>query len=150
MPNMGATLGAGASAVAAGSRATDDDVALAQKIFDAVGISVRVEENQIDAVTGLSGSGPAYVFLFLKALIEGGVAAGLAPEVAKKLAEQTLLGSAMLAQKSDETADQLITRITSPGGTTLAGLAALNENGFCEAVTKGIAAAVDRSKELGR
>ena len=150
MPNTPAVVGAGASAVAPGSTASDEDVAWARSILEAVGVVVVVPEAKLDAVTGLSGSGPAYVFLVAESLIEAGVLVGLSREVAEVLAVQTLLGSARLLQSSDEHAAALRASVTSPGGTTAAGLHALERGGLRSAILDAVVAAADRSRELGR
>ena len=121
MPNTPALVGAGAAAIAAGTAATDDDLAWAESILSAVGTVVRVAEPLLDAVTGLSGSGPAYVFLVAEALIEAGVLVGLPRPVAAELAGQTLLGSARLLVEGDDGPEALRAAVTSPGGTTAAG-----------------------------
>lgn len=150
MPNTPALVGAGASAVAAGSTAADDDLSWAEEILGAVGVVVRVSEPQLDAVTGLSGSGPAYVFLVAEALTEAGVLAGLPRDTATTLAHQTLLGSATLLDRSDEGPEALRAAVTSPGGTTAAGLRALEAAGVRSAVLDAVIAARDRATELGR
>lgn len=149
MPNTPAVVGAGASAVAAGVSAGPDDLEWAASILGAVGMVVKVSEGQLDAVTGLSGSGPAYVFLFVESLIEAGVLVGLNHEVAEQLAVQTLLGSALLLQSSDEPAAALRAAVTSPGGTTVAGLHALEVGGMRDAVLSAVSAATARAVELG-
>ena len=129
MPNMPALVGAGAAAIAGGRAAGPDDLAWAQSVLEAVGTVVTVSESTLDAVTGLSGSGPAYVFLLAEALIDAGVLVGLSRPVARQLAVQTLLGSArLLAETGDEPAS-LRAAVTSPGGTTAAGLRALEAGG---------------------
>jgi pyrroline-5-carboxylate reductase len=150
MPNTPAVIGAGASAVAGGTSADPDDVEWALSILGAVGVAVKVAESQLDAVTGLSGSGPAYVFLMAEALIEAGVLVGLSREVAEVLAVQTLLGSARLLESSDEHAAALRAAVTSPGGTTAAGLRVLETGGLRATVLEAVAAATERSAELGR
>jgi pyrroline-5-carboxylate reductase len=149
MPNTPALVGAGAAAIAGGTSAGDDDLAWAETVLGAVGTVVRVPEKLLDAVTGLSGSGPAYVFLVAEALIEGGVAAGLPRDVAAPLAIQTLLGSARLLAESDDGPEALRAAVTSPGGTTAAGLRALEARAFRSALIEAVAAATERSKELG-
>ncbi len=150
MPNMPALEGESATAICAGKHATTDDTNLARALFNCVGETVIVDESQMDAVTGLSGSGPAFVFLFLEAMIDAGVRVGLARNVARTLAQQTLLGSAKLVKSTGENPSALKDRITSPGGTTIAGLALLEERGFKGTVIRGVEAAVARSKELGQ
>ncbi len=150
MPNTPALVGAGAAAIAGGRMATDDDLAWAESILAAVGTVVRLPEHLLDAVTGLSGSGPAYVFLVAEALIDGGVLAGLPRDVSVALANQTLLGAARLLTETGETAESLRAMVTSPGGTTAAGLHALESAAVRAAFLDAVAAAAERSKELGR
>jgi pyrroline-5-carboxylate reductase len=150
MPNTPALVGAGAAAVAPGREADESDLAWAEQILGAVGKVVRVDETLLDAVTGLSGSGPAYVFLVAEALIEGGVLAGLPRPVATTLAVQTLLGSARLLDESPEGPADLRAAVTSPGGTTAAGLRALEAGGVRSAFLEAVLAATERSRELGR
>ena len=148
MPNTPALIGEGAAAVAKGSFAKKTDVQLAHIIFKAVGISVEVEEALIDAVTGLSGSGPAYCFLIIEALIDAGVKMGLPRDLAAKLAMQTMLGSARLCLSSDKSPAELREMVTSPGGTTVAGLKALEEGNIRATISSAVEAATMRSKEL--
>jgi len=150
MPNTPAVVGAGASAIAPGPTAGAADLDWAQSLLEAVGLVVRVTEPQLDAVTGLSGSGPAYVFLVAESLIEAGVLVGLPREVAEVLAVQTILGSARLLESSDEHAAALRAAVTSPGGTTAAGLHALEAGGLRAALLDAVKAATERSRELGR
>jgi pyrroline-5-carboxylate reductase len=149
MPNTPALVGAGAAAIAGGTLARDDDLAWAEGILGAVGEVVRVPEKLLDAVTGLSGSGPAYVFLVAEALIDAGVHAGLPRDVSTTLAVQTLLGSARLLAESGDTAEALRAAVTSPGGTTAAGLRELERHGVRSAILEAVAAATNRSRELG-
>jgi pyrroline-5-carboxylate reductase len=149
MPNTPALVGAGAAAIAPGRDATDDDLAWAESILGAVGAVVRLDEPLLDAVTGLSGSGPAYVFLVVEALVEGGVLAGLPRPVAQTLATQTVLGAARLLDESGEGPEALRAAVTSPGGTTAAGLRALERAGVRAAFLDAVMAATDRSRELG-
>lgn len=147
MPNTPALVGQGAAAIAGGASATDSDLAWAEGILGAVGTVVRVPESQLDAVTGLAGSGPAYVFLIAEALIDAGVLAGLARPVAEALVTQLLVGSAaLLAERGD--AAQLRAMVTSPGGTTAAGLRLLEEHGVRSAMLEAVMAATARSREL--
>lgn len=150
MPNTPAVVRAGAAAIAAGSSATEADLDWAASVLEAVGVVVRVPEDKIDAVTGLSGSGPAYVFVMAESMIEAGVLVGLPRDVAEVLAVQTLLGSASLLESSGEAAATLRAQVTSPGGTTAAGLRALESGGFRSAVLDAVAAATERSRELGQ
>jgi pyrroline-5-carboxylate reductase len=149
MPNTPSVIGAGAAAIAAGTTATDDDLAWAESILTAVGTVVRVSEPLLDGVTGLSGSGPAYVFLVAEALIEAGVLVGLPRPVSVELAVQTLLGSARLLAESGERPEVLRAAVTSPGGTTAAGLRALEAAGVRSAFLDAVAAATERSRQLG-
>jgi pyrroline-5-carboxylate reductase len=149
MPNTPALIGAGASAIAGGTTATDDDLAWAEEILGAVGIVVRVGEPALDAVTGLSGSGPAYVFLVAESLIEAGVLVGLPRDVATKLAVQTLLGSARLLAESGDDPAALRAAVTSPGGTTAAGLRRLEDRAVRAAFLDAVDAASARSRQLG-
>ena len=149
MPNMAAALGQAATAICPGKAATAEDMSVAAAVFCAVGGVVEVDETLMDAVTGLSGSGPAYVFLFLEALIDAGVRSGLARPVADKLARQTLFGAAKMAMEGGEHPAMLKERITSPGGTTIAALSCLEEDGFKGSVIRAVMAAVARSRELG-
>ncbi len=149
MPNMAASVGQAATALCAGPKVKKDDILMARQIFDAVGESVVVEEELMDAVTGLSGSGPAFVYLFLEAMIDAGVQCGLTRDVATELAGQTLYGASLVTRKSGEHPALLKDMITSPGGTTIAGLASLEGDRFRGAVIKAVEAAKKRSEELG-
>lgn len=148
MPNTPALVLAGASALSANGKATAGDIATARRIFTAVGICVEVSEPLLDAVTGLSGSGPGYVFTFIEAMIDGGVLAGLPRDTAEKLVLQTVFGTAKLAMETGESPAVLKGRVTSPGGTTITGLQVLEESGFRGAVMTAVEAAADRSREL--
>jgi pyrroline-5-carboxylate reductase len=150
MPNTPALIGAGAAAISAGSAAGEDDLAWAEEVLGAVGVVVRVPEAALDAVTGLSGSGPAYVFLVAEAMIEAGVLAGLPRDVAETLTAQTLLGSARLLAEDDVGPAALRAAVTSPGGTTAAGLRELERRGVRAAFLDAVMAATERSRELGR
>lgn len=149
MPNTPATVGAGITAIAAGQQAQPIHLEQAQQIFQAVGEVVEVPESLMDAVTGLSGSGPGYVAIIIEALTDGGVAAGLPRAIAAKLALQTVLGSAQLLQSSGMHPAELKDRVTSPGGTTIAGIATLEKSGFRSALIEAVQAASQRSRELG-
>lgn len=150
MPNTPALVGEGASAIAAGTSAGPGDLDWAEGLLSAVGTVVRVSEAQLDAVTGLSGSGPAYVFLIAEALVEAGVLEGLPRDVATTLANQTLVGAARLLVRSDDDAPSLRAAVTSPGGTTAAGLRALERAGVRAAVLDAVSAAAERSREMAR
>ncbi len=150
MPNTPAVLGASASALSGGSLVSEDDYMWAETVLSALGIVARLPEYQLDAVTGLSGSGPAYVFLLAEALVEAGVYEGLDREVSRLLAVQTLLGSARLLAETGDSAEMLRARVTSPGGTTAAALRVLEAHGFRSSVLEAVAAAAARSRELGR
>jgi pyrroline-5-carboxylate reductase len=150
MPNTPALVRAGAAAIAGGAHATDAHLALAERVLGSVGVVVRVAESRLDAVTGLSGSGPAYVFLVAEAMIEAGVLAGLTWETSRTLVTQTLLGSARLLAEGEEHPGLLRAAVTSPGGTTAAGLAVLEQHGVRAALLGAVQAATDRSRALGR
>jgi pyrroline-5-carboxylate reductase len=149
MPNTAAMALAGASAVASGSHAGPEDLEVARLLFESVGRCVVVPEKLLDAVTGLSGSGPAYVMLFIEALADGGVKAGLPRDVALTLASQTVYGAAKLQIETGEHPGVLKDRVTSPGGTTIAGLAKLEAGGVRGVVIAAVDAATQRSIELG-
>ena len=149
MPNTPALVGAGASAIAAGRHADDDDLAWAEGILRAVGTVERVPESLLDAVTGLSGSGPAYVFLLAESLVEAGVHAGLPRPTSRSLVTQLLVGSAKLLADTGELPEVLRANVTSPAGTTAAGLRALEAGGFRAAVIDAVLAATERARELG-
>lgn len=150
MPNTPALVGSAASAVSPGRRAQAADVDWAKGILSAVGTVVELPESALDAVTGLSGSGPAYVFLVAEALIDAGVLAGLGRPVARELAIQTLLGSARLLAETGEEPAALRAAVTSPGGTTAAGLRALETAGVRSAILDAVMAATERAREMGR
>ncbi|HEY6725541.1 MAG TPA: pyrroline-5-carboxylate reductase [Polyangiaceae bacterium] len=150
MPNTPALVLEGVTALAPGEHATEADLALARNIFDAVGATVVLDEPQMDAVTGLSGSGPAYVMLVVEALADGGVRMGLKRETALALAARTLYGSAKLLLESGEHPAALKDKVASPGGTTIAGLCALERHGARNAFIEAVTAATQRSSELGQ
>jgi pyrroline-5-carboxylate reductase len=149
MPNTAALARAGATALAAGSSATESDLDIARSLFDAVGVSVVLPEHQLDAVTGLSGSGPAYVMLFIEALADGGVKMGLPRDVALLLAAQTVYGAAKLLIESKQHPATLKDMVTSPGGTTIAGLSVLELAGTRGNLIAAVEAATLRATALG-
>lgn len=149
MPNTPALVGAAATAISAGTHASPENMDKARRIFAAVGLCVEVEEKLLEAVTGVSGSGPAYVCLFIEALADGGVHAGLPRAVALQLAAQTVLGSAQMVLETGEHPGALKDRVASPGGTTIAGLLALEQGAFRGTVMDAVLASANRSRELG-
>lgn len=150
MPNTPALVGAGASAYSLGARATEQDALIAQRILGSVGLAVQVAEGQLDAVTGLSGSGPAYLCVVIEALADGGVAAGLPRPLALQLAAQTVLGSGRLVVESGEHPARLKDDVASPAGTTVEGLKILEARGVRSAFIEAVVAATRRSRELGQ
>ena len=149
MPNTPCLVGKGAAGFALGGGASDDDGALVGKLLGAVGIAFQLKEELLDAVTGLSGSGPAYVFTIIEALSDGGVRMGLPRDVAAALAAHTVFGSAAMLVASSEHPAVLKDRVASPGGTTIAGLQALEDRGLRGALIAAVEAATKRSRELG-
>jgi pyrroline-5-carboxylate reductase len=150
MPNTPALVGASASAYALGKSAKPEDSALAQKLFSSVGIAFQLREYLLDAVTGLSGSGPAYVYLFIEGLSDGGVAAGLPRDIATKLAAQTVLGSAKMVLDTGLHPGALKDMVTSPGGTTIEGLHELEKGNFRGTAISAVRAATEKSRKLGQ
>lgn len=150
MPNTPALVGASATGFALGKSATAADADLAKKLFSAVGVAFQVKESLLDAVTGLSGSGPAYVYLFIESLSDGGVAAGLPREVATKLAAQTVLGAARMVLETGQHPGALKDMVTSPGGTTIEGLHELEKGKLRGTVISAVRAATEKSKKLGQ
>jgi pyrroline-5-carboxylate reductase len=149
MPNMPATVQAGATAIAPGTHATDEDLEVARALFTAVGRVVTLDETLLDAVTGLSGSGPAYVMLMIEALADGGVKVGLHRDTALLLAAQTVFGSAKLLLDTGEHPGRLKDMVTSPGGTAIAGLHTLESGGLRRTLIDAVEAATNRSAQLG-
>jgi pyrroline-5-carboxylate reductase len=149
MPNTPALVDAAATAIAGGEHASESDLEDAKKIFDAIGLTVILEESQLDAVTGLSGSGPAYVFLILEGLSDAGVKVGLSRRTAQLLAAQTVLGSAKLLLETNEHPGRLKDMVTSPGGTAITGLHTLENGGVRTTLMNAVEAATRRSRELG-
>lgn len=149
MPNTPATVDAGATAISAGTHATEDDLAIAHELFAAVGRVVTLDESLLDAVTGLSGSGPAYVMLMIEALADGGVKVGLHRDTALLLAAQTVYGSAKLLLETGEHPGRLKDMVTSPGGTAIAGLHTLESGGLRRTLIDAVEAATTRAAALG-
>jgi pyrroline-5-carboxylate reductase len=149
MPNTPATVQAGATAIARGEHASEADLAVARELFEAVGRVVALDESQLDAVTGLSGSGPAYIMLIIEALADGGVEVGLHRDTALLLAAQTVLGSASLLLETGEHPGRLKDMVTSPGGTAIAGLHTLESGGLRTTLIDAVEAATRRAGELG-
>jgi len=148
MPNTPALVAAGASGIAGGANASEADLESAKQLLESVGIVEIVNEDQLDAVTGLSGSGPAYVYTFIEALTQQAEKEGLSNETALKLATQTVIGAARMVESTGMTPEDLRNQVTSPGGTTLAGLEALSNSGFSESVASAVKAAAHRSREI--
>jgi pyrroline-5-carboxylate reductase len=149
MPNTPCLIGRGACAFCCGDEVSDQDRGHVEQALQAVGIAVEVDDSQMDAVTGLSGSGPAYIYVLIESLADGGVAAGLPRALAMQLAAQTVIGAAEMVQKTGQHPGQLKDAVASPGGTTIAGLQALEENGARAAMIAAVKAATARSRELG-
>jgi pyrroline-5-carboxylate reductase len=149
MPNIAASVKEGAAAIAAGKHALKDDLKIAKTIFDSVGKAVILEENLMDAITGLSGSGPAYLFLIVDALADAGVKMGLSREDALFLSAQTVLGAAKLLMETKEHPGRLKDKVTSPGGTAIAALHTLEAGGLRTTLINAVEVATKRSKELG-
>ena len=150
MPNIAAAVKEAATAVAAGKHATEEDIKLAMTVFNSIGRTVFIPENYLmDAITGLSGSGPAYIFLIVEAMADAGVKVGLSRQEAFFLSAQTVLGAAKMLMETKEHPGQLRDRVTSPGGTAIAGLATLEEGGLRTTLINAVEVATNRSKELG-
>ncbi|HEX4265262.1 MAG TPA: pyrroline-5-carboxylate reductase [Verrucomicrobiae bacterium] len=150
MPNTPALVGSSATGFALGKSAMAADAEIAAKLFSSVGVAFQVKESLLDAVTGLSGSGPAYVYLFIESLSDGGVAAGLPRDVATKLAAQTVLGAAKMVLETGQHPGALKDMVTSPGGTTIEGLHELEKGKMRGTVMSAVRAATDKSKKLGQ
>ncbi len=150
MPNTPALVQEGATAIASGKHVSKTDMKIAHRIFEAVGCTVDVEEDQLDAVTGLSGSGPAYIFMLIEALSDAGVKMGLSREISNTLTIQTILGSAKLARESGKHPGELKDMVTSPAGTTMSGLHALEEGSLRTTLMNAVEDATLRSRELGQ
>jgi pyrroline-5-carboxylate reductase len=149
MPNTPCLVGQGATAIAGGTHASPADLSKAKSLFDAVGITTQLDEYLLDAVTGLSGSGPAYIFLIIEALSDAGVKVGLSRHVALALATQTVLGSAKLLQETKAHPGMLKDQVTSPGGTAIAGLHTLEAGGLRTTLIDAVEAATARARQLG-
>ncbi len=149
MPNLPCSIGYGAAGIALGADASEEDAVLARKLFSAIGIAVDVDESLMDAVTAVSGSGPAYLFMLAEAMIEGGVNVGLTREVATALVQQTVLGASELLVRDERSAGELREAVTSKGGTTAAALQSMLGKGVPEAISDAVIAARDRGRELG-
>lgn len=150
MPNTPALVQEGVTAIAAGENVSKVDIQIAHRLFEAVGKTVDVDEVHLDAVTGLSGSGPAYIFMIIEALSDAGVKMGLSREVSNTLTIQTVFGSAKLAWESQKHPGELKDMVTSPGGTTISGLHTLEAGGLRTTMMDAVEAATNRSRELGR
>ena len=150
MPNIAASVKEGAAGIAAGKHATKNDLKLAKAIFDSVGKSIIIEEELMDAITGLSGNGPAYIFLIVDALADAGVKMGLSREDALLLSSQTVLGAAKLLLDTAEHPGKLKDKVTSPGGTAIASLHTIEEGGLRTTLINAVEVGTNRSKELGK
>lgn len=150
MPNTSALVGEAMSVLAPSDDVSEQDIEFAKEIFQSIGQVEVLPESSLDAVTGLSGSSPAFVMMFIEALTQGGILCGLTKKTAEKLAVQTVFGSAKMALDADMSVEELRHAVTSPGGTTIAGVAALEENNFRSGVIKAVHAACTRSQELGK
>ncbi|WP_246258578.1 pyrroline-5-carboxylate reductase [Kroppenstedtia pulmonis] len=148
MPNTSGTIGRSATAICGGTHATPEDLEAARDVFSAIGSVVQVEEKDMDTVTGLSGSGPAYIYYLAEALEQAGVTAGLTHQVARHLTLQTLLGAAHMLLETGEDPAELRRKVTSPGGTTMAGINTLANHGFHKALIEAVHSAKQRSEEL--
>lgn len=149
MPNTPSLVGRGASGYALGTNATEEDATITASLLEAVGFTCRVEESDLDAVTALSGSGPAYVFLLIESLIAGGIEEGLSPEISQQLAAHTVAGAAELLLAGEDSPGELREKVTSPNGTTFAALESFRADNFEGIVKRAVKAAADRSRELG-
>lgn len=149
MPNTPALVGEAASAICRGHSATKDDLALVKQLFESVGKVQVIDERQMDAVTGLSGSGPAYIYTVIEALADGGVREGLRRDVAHALAVQTVVGAALMVRETGEHPAILRDRVCSPGGTAITGVSTLEKKGLRTTLMEAVSAAANRSRELG-
>ncbi|HOE64019.1 MAG TPA: pyrroline-5-carboxylate reductase [Candidatus Sumerlaeota bacterium] len=149
MPNTPALIKCGASALAKGAYASEEDLGLALTFFNVIGVAVEVDEKDLDAVTGLSGSGPAYIFYMTECLVKAGVEVGLSPEVAEKLTKQMVLGAARMMVERKEPLKTLREMVTTPGGTTAAGFSVMHAANFEQLMIDTVRKATERSRELG-
>jgi len=149
MPNTPALVGEGASAICRGHNSSGEDLALVQQLFESVGSVQLIDERQMDAVTGLSGSGPAYIYTVIEALADGGVREGLRRDIAHALAVQTVVGSALMVRETKEHPAILRDQVCSPGGTAIAGISTLEKNGLRTTLMEAVSASAARSRELG-
>ncbi len=150
MPNTPCLVGEMAAGYAAGRSVTDKDMAAAERLLKAAGTAVVVDESQIDAVTGVSGSGPAYFARIAEAFIEAGIKGGLSPELSRELALQTMKGTAVLLQKKNMSPEELVKMVSSPNGTTVAGREVLEASDYREVIGRTVARTIERSRELGK
>ncbi|MFQ5454921.1 MAG: pyrroline-5-carboxylate reductase [Nitrospirota bacterium] len=150
MPNAPALIRAGMSAISLSNEVSSEEASIVKEIFESIGRVVVLEEKYMDAVTGLSGSGPAYIFMVINSLADGGVKMGLSRDTALLLSAQTVLGAARMVLETKEHPERLKELVTSPGGTTIAGIHKLEEKGIRDAMISAVAAAAERSEELGR
>jgi len=150
MPNTPMLVGKGMSALAGGRFATEDDLIVAERIFAAAGKTLRVEESAMDAVTAVSGSGPAYVFFLTEAMAKAGVTLGLTEQQASQLARETVIGAAALLERSKDAPDELRRKVTTPNGTTHAAIESMQKQNFADIITQALTAAAKRSKEMGK
>jgi pyrroline-5-carboxylate reductase len=148
MPNLPLVVGKGTTAICSSKRATKEEVKLVCALFGCLGVALEVDEIDMDTVCALSGSGPAYVAAMIESLSEAGRAAGLTKEVSQELVINTVYGSASLLKETGQDPAEFRTAVSSPGGTTLAALEAMNKAGYAEIYAQGVKAAIDRSKEL--
>lgn len=149
MPNTSSTIGCGATGIAFSTHVTEQEQKEAIEMFEAIGVAVHVDEPMFDLITGLSGSGPAYVYYLMEAMISAATAGGMSKDMAKKLVAQTVYGAAKMVMETDEEPEVLRNRVTSPGGTTEAALNLMKERGFPEIVQGAVKRAAERAKELG-
>jgi len=149
MPNTSSTIGLGATGLSFSSTASKEQKQLALEMFEAIGVVAVVEESKLDIVTGVSGSGPAYIYYMMEAMIQGGIQGGLSQEMARRLVVQTVLGAARMVQTTEEDPAVLRRKVTSPNGTTQAALETLDRHHFTEGVVKAVLRAAERAKEMG-